>query len=113
MCGQPVVCTGTTIAVIREHLARVTQILLEKRERKTIDQALHNFLVYKHPPAKLHRFENFAGPVLTLDAVDPAQLKFNRHGHILNADGGVINTLHQYDRHPALAQKLLSTLAGC
>lgn len=114
LSGQPIVCAGTTIgtgAAIREHLARVTQILLEKKERKTIDQALHNFLVYKNPPAKLRCFENFAGPVLTMTAVDPARLKFNSHGHILNADGSVINTLHQYDRHPALAQKLLQTLA--
>jgi hypothetical protein len=112
--GRPIVCAGTTIgtaAAIREHLARVIRILLEKKERKTIDQALHNFLIYKHPPAKLHCFENFAGPVLTMAAVDPARLRFNSHGQILNADGGVINTLHQYDRHPALAQKLLATLA--
>jgi hypothetical protein len=111
---QPIICAGTTIgttAAIREHLARVIAILLQKKERKTIDQAVHNFLIHKEPPAKLRCFENFSGPVLTMGDVNPAQLKFNDTGRILNLDGSIINTLHQYDRHPELARKLIKALA--
>jgi hypothetical protein len=47
---------------------------------------------------------------LTLGYVDPAQLQFNDRGQIVSLDGRVINTLHQYDRHPELAQKLVNGL---
>jgi hypothetical protein len=113
MSGLPIACPGTTIgtgAAIREYLAGVTRILCEIKHRKAVDKAVHNFWVHKTPPAKLHRFENFSGPVLTLGYVDPARLQFNDRGQIINPAGHVINTLHQYDRHPALAQKLLSAL---
>ncbi len=113
LSDRPIACAGTTIGTtkaILEHLARATRIFCEKGERKTIDQAVHIFLVHQEPPAKLHCFENFSGPVLTMSSIDPAALKFNDRGQIINADGHVINTLHQYDRHPELAQRLLKTL---
>jgi hypothetical protein len=113
MSGLPIVCAGTTIgtaAAIREYLAGIIRILCEKKNRKAIDKAAHNYLVHKEPPARLHRFENFSGPVLTLGYVDPAQLQFNDRGQIVSPDGRVINTLHQYDRHPELAQKLVNVL---
>jgi|ERR1019366_1137885 hypothetical protein len=113
MSDQSIVSTGTTFgttAAIREHLARVTRILCEKKERKPIDKAVHNYLVHKEPPAKLHRFENFSGPVLTMGGIDPARLQFNDRGQIISPGGHVINILHQYDRHPELAQKLVSAL---
>jgi hypothetical protein len=113
MGGLPIACPGTTIgtgAAIREHLAGVTRILCELKHRKAVDKAVHNFLVHRAPPAKLHPFENFSGPVLTLGHVDPARLQFNDRGQIISPTGHAINTLHQYDRHPGLAQKLLNVL---
>jgi hypothetical protein len=113
LSDKPIACAGTTIgttAAIREYLSRVTRLLCAKRERKTIDQAVHNFLVHKEPPANLHSFENFSGPVLTMGNIDPARLQFNECCQIINPDRCVINTLHQYDRHPELAQKLLKVL---
>jgi hypothetical protein len=110
---QPIACAGTiigTAAAIREHLARMNRILLQQKDRKTIDQPVHNYLVYKKPPAKLHRFANFAGPVLTMVYIEPERLQFNDRGQLINPDGSVINTLHQYDRHHELAPKLLKAL---
>ena len=113
MSEQLIVSTGTilgTTAAIREHLINVTRILCEKKERQPIDKAVQNYLVHKEPPAKLRRFENFSGPVLTMAGIDPARLQCNDRGQIISPDGHVINTLHQYDRHPELAQKLLRAL---
>ena len=110
---KPVACAGTTIgttAAIREHLAHVTRLLCAKRPRETIDQGVHNFVIYKEPPAKIKSFHNFSGPVLTMAFVDLARLQFDASGKIVNTNGQIINTLHQYDRHPELAQKLLRVL---
>jgi hypothetical protein len=111
--GQPIACAGTIIGTtdaIREHLTRINRILLEKQDRKAIDQAVHNYLVYKEPAAKLHRFANLGGPVLTMVYIKPKQLQLNGRGQIINSDGSVINALHQYDRHPELARKLFKAL---
>lgn len=113
MSGQPIVSTGVTLgttASIRDHLARVTRILCEKRERQPIDRAVQNFLAQQEPPANLHRFENVSGPVLTLGGVDPARLQFNGRGQIVTPAADAVNTLHQYDRQPELAQKLVKLL---
>jgi hypothetical protein len=113
MRDRPIVTTGMTIgttASIREHLASVTRILCQKMDRKPIDEAVHNFLIHQEPPAKLHCFENFSGPVLTMTGIDPARLQFNQRGQIINAAGQPIQTLLQYDRHPELAQKLVGSL---
>jgi hypothetical protein len=114
MSGQPIVSTGVTIgatASIREHLARVTRILCELKDRRPIDRAVYNYLAHQEPGATLHRFENTAGPVMTLGGVDPARLQFNDHGQIITPAGAIVNTLHQYDRQPELAQRLLKILA--
>jgi len=113
MSGQPIVSTGVTIgttAAIREHLARVTRILGEKKDLRPIDRAVHNFLAHHEPPANLHQFENTSGPVLTLGGVNPASLQFNDRGQLLTPAGRIVNTLHQYDRQPELAAKLLKLL---
>lgn len=113
MLGKRVICAGTTLGTadaVREHLARVTQLLCGRTERKTIDQGLHNYLIHHDPPAKLTCFENFSGPVLSMARMDMAQVRFDAAGRILNTDGDAINTLHQYDRHPELAARLLRDL---
>lgn len=110
LSGKRVVCAGITIgstAAIREHLAGVTNLLRGRVERRTIDQGVHNYLIHQHPSTKLTCFENFAGPVLSMARLDRDQLRFDRHDRILDAAGNIINTLHQYDRHPELAARLL------
>ena len=42
--------------------------------------------------------------------VDPARLSFDERGRITGTGGRVINTLHQYDRHPELAARLVALL---
>lgn len=111
---KPIVSSGVTIgttAAIREYLARVTGILCEKHDRRPLDRAVHNFLVYKQPPTKLHQFENSSGPVLTMGGLDPARLRFNDRGQITTPNGHAFNILHQFDRHRELTQKLTATLA--
>lgn len=113
MCDRPIVSTGITIgttAAMREYLTRMTLILCDKKDRRPIDKAVHNFLIHREPPAKLHRFENASGPVATIGHTDAARLEFNGQGQMVTPAGHVINILHQYDRQPALAQQLVKAL---
>jgi hypothetical protein len=110
---KPISCSGTTIGTMPamlDHLARVVPILCAYKKQDSIDQATHNFVLYKCPPKVVHRFENDSGPILTMANVDPARFRFDRHGLLINPSGRVYNTLHQYDRHPELAGQLLHIL---
>lgn len=110
MHHRRVACAGTifgTTAAVREHLERVTQSFAGRITRKTVDQGVFNYLLHAQPPAKLTCFENFSGPVLSMARLDLAKLRCDAAGRILDDAGNVINTLHQYDRHPELAAQLL------
>lgn len=100
-----------TAAAIREHLDGMTRILGEKRDRRPIDKAVHDFLVRHQPPKKLNLFSNWTGPVLNLGKLDPAVLQFAADGRVIGQSGQIVNTLHQYDRQAALRQKLVPLLA--
>ena len=88
--------------LLRLYFARKTSI--------SIDPGAHNYVIHKQPPKQLHCFDNDAGPVLTMSHMDARQFRFNDQGRLVNSAGRVFNTLHQYDRHPELAQRLLRTL---
>lgn len=107
-------CAGTVIgttAAMADYLERLTRALYATKSRQTIDQAAHNWVIYRQPPPALHIFDNETGPVLTMHYLDAGQIRLDETGRVLNAAGHVVNTLHQYDRHPALARKLLAQLA--
>ncbi|MDR3456737.1 MAG: hypothetical protein P4N60_04785 [Verrucomicrobiae bacterium] len=110
---KPIFCAGTifgTPAAIRDYCARALRLFQARKTRWTIDQATFNYILHLQPPPNVHRFDNDAGPVLTLGGVDPARLRFNAAGRLVNPAGSVYNTLHQYDRHPQLAQQLIQLL---
>ncbi|MCX6894307.1 MAG: hypothetical protein NTZ16_02110 [Verrucomicrobia bacterium] len=107
-------CAGTVIgttAAMEDYLERMTRALFATKSRQTIDQAAHNWVIYRQPPPALHFFDNETGPVLTMHHLDAGQIRLDENGRVLNAAGHVVNTLHQYDRHPELARKLLAQLA--
>jgi hypothetical protein len=111
--GKTISCCGTVIgttAAMMDYLERMTRALQATKSRATIDQAAHNWVIHRQPPPALHRFENETGPVLTMHYLDPARIRCDENGRVINRTGEVVNTLHQYDRHPELAQKLLAQL---
>ena len=113
LAAKPIACAGTifgTTNAIRNYLKQKVHILCQKKQRRSIDQATHNFILYKEPPPALRVFDNDAGPVLTMGYVSSEKLRFNQHGLLVNSAGRVFNTLHQYDRHPDLRERLLRVL---
>lgn len=106
-------CAGTifgTPAAIRDYCARALPIFYACATSETVDQATFNYLLHLKPPPRVHHFDNDAGPVLTMGHVTRAQLRFNAAGQLVNPAGRIFNTLHQYDRHPELAAKLIPLL---
>lgn len=105
-CGTVI---GTTVAM-DDYLARMEQVLYATKSRETIDQAAHNWVIHRRPPPALLCFDNESGPVLTMHHLAAEKIRFDESGQVINRAGEVVNTLHQYDRHPELARKLLAKL---
>ena len=113
LAAKPISCAGTvfgTAAAIRDHVNQKIRIFCQKKLRRSIDQATHNFILYKEAPPAVRVFDNDAGPVLTMGYVRPENLRFNHESRLVNSAGRVFNTLHQYDRHPEVARRLLRVL---
>ncbi len=113
LADKRIYCSGTIFgspAALRDYLDQVLQIYAERKPVRTIDQATENYILYKQPPKKWRAFDNDNGPVLTMTNMKPERFRFNEQGLLVNTAGRVFNTLHQYDRHPELAQQLLKTL---
>jgi hypothetical protein len=103
---RPISCAGVTIGsdeLVLSYLGVMVEFLLKLRQQGTgLDQAVHNYVLQKGLVPHARLVPNGAGVVATLGTVPE---------HDLNAllDAPV---LHQYDRHPVLANALLQRLAG-
>ncbi len=71
----------------------------------TADQAIHNVLVHSGQLKPIKKLFNYDGPVLTIGTAKEYTL--NNENLVINQIGQVVNTVHQYDRHPGL-RKLLN-----
>ncbi|RMH77362.1 MAG: hypothetical protein D6680_05590 [Cyanobacteria bacterium J007] len=104
-------CAGTIIGsrrAILEYLETVVDNTIELKQHVWgIDQAVHNYTVQMGTLKNVVFYENFCGPVLTLHYANAEQLQFDPDGWLVNADGSIVNVLHQYDRlSPEMRQKM-------
>ena len=74
------------------------------------DQACHNHLLHRAPPAPFVVFENGAGPVIHLDHRPKDRIILSTEGLLLDNAGRVVNVVHQWDRHTAAFQPVLDRL---
>jgi len=97
-------CAGTTIGsidVILDYLSKMLSQIEKLPDAKTaIDQAIHNYLIYKNKLNDVMFLTNDDGVVLTLSY---------EHSYVIGKDdlvrasnGRVVNVLHQFDRMPDL-----------
>jgi len=112
-------CSGITLgstAGILRYLAAMTDQLALATPRISgfdgYDQGVHNHLIWTgaFPDAEL--FENNRGPVLSMHGMPSDEIHCNDRGQVVGDDGHVIPVLHQYDRHPALRDRLLAALTN-
>lgn len=112
--AKPVSCCGTVIgdrASILHYLAEMRQESFWRRQPLTAhDQGIHNYLLWtgRLEPSRL--IANGEGRVLSMALMKSVDL--DERGYVVNRDGTVPAVLHQYDRHPEIAEALLERLAG-
>ena len=104
MSGRPIVCAGVTVGpreLVVQYLEVMADFLLRLPHQSVgLDQAVHNYVLHKGlvPGARL--IPNGDGIVSTLGIVPD-----ERVSELLSSA-----VLHQYDRHPAVAARLLHSL---
>jgi hypothetical protein len=76
-----------------------------------LDQAMHNALLWTGQLQEVHLLETLASTVTTLHGIPEADVPISPHGTVLNRDGSEPSVVHQYDRVPGLAPRLLQALA--
>ncbi len=115
LCDCPVYCAGVTIGSasgVSDYLRTMTRCLFSRVGLAGYDQGVHNYLIHTDRLKDIVRYENWMGPVLTLGTVDAKDICFPPDGLLRNRNGDVINVIHQYDRQPEVAPRVLERI-GC
>jgi hypothetical protein len=102
---KEVICAGTTLAPVQLMMNYLKRLIEEffnvKDVYKCADQAMLNVLIHTNQ-IDVFRCYNFYGPFLTLDT--QADYRLNNDNNLINKNGDVVNTVHQYDRYPQLLE---------
>jgi hypothetical protein len=113
----PILCSGTVMGgmdAMINYLVKFETLLSQAREvgMGGADQGVHNYLCRDFYTTKIQVVRNGAGAVLTMVPwlAEGADFKVSNSGEILGLNGQPVPVLHQYDRHPALASKLVGQL---
>lgn len=105
-------CSGTVAgrrqAVLHYLKEMIAAIGWRRRPLGSHDQGVHNHLLRRGRLGAVTIVQNGLGRVLTMGGM--SRIHRDGAGTVLNADGSVPAVLHQYDRHPALADTLVSSL---
>lgn len=117
LAGRRVTCSGTTLApasAMLEYLRLMTQEIALRTHRFAgldgVDQGVHNWLFWTGQLPEFRAAQNFTGPVLTMHGMPTEQIPILNDGRITDPAGTVVPVLHQYDRHPALAPRILARI---
>lgn len=103
-------CAGTTLGTydaILDYLKQMVHYLLTTPSAFGCDQAIHNYMIHKEMLKTLSLANNGEGSVLTIGRIPHGTIKIDTHGNLLNNNGTIPNTLHQYDRHPDINQRIM------
>lgn len=104
---RPVSCAGTLMGrpdALLEYLAHMVRAIVEvppEHRFSGVDQAIHNVVLARGLVAGSVALEN-GGPVMTVPTAEATGLRLLGDGRIANPDGSLSETVHQYDRDPAI-----------
>jgi hypothetical protein len=115
MKDLPIFCSGTVmgdrdglLAYLRAMIGEIAWTAGSRGESAFgADQGNHNHLLHRARLFPLAVMRN-GGPVMHLHHRKREQLAFSPQGLLLNADGRVVNVVHQWDRHPDAFADLLA-----
>lgn len=114
LADNRIICSGVSFGrhdAMIEYLRLMTEYLatpLHARNRGVggLDQAVHNYLIWKGILRDPQIFEYGVGPILHMGWMQGAEITKNDAGEVLNADGEVVSVVHQYDRHDAVTREM-------
>jgi hypothetical protein len=111
LADLPISCSGVTIGpvdgMLRYLRAMVNDLVSVPFQWAGVDQGVHNYVVHTGLAGDIAFAGNDRGPVATLAAVPKADVEAalpDGYAHV--------NVIHQYDRHPLLAEMLLRRLGA-
>jgi hypothetical protein len=108
----PAICAGTILGgreALLSYLRAFTGVMMTRPPVIGGDQAIHNF-VCRQGLVPVDIVPNEAGPVLTLQCMTDAELRYDAEGRVLNRAGEPYAVLHMYDRLPELRRRVLARL---
>ncbi len=108
--NQYISCAGTilgTYDAMLNYLKQMVTYLLTTPSAFGCDQAIHNYLIHSGKLQTLSLENNGEGSVLTIGRIPHGTIKTDSSGNLLNMDGSIPNTLHQYDRHPDINYRIM------
>jgi hypothetical protein len=108
MNGCVASCSGTVIGPRADMLHYLREMSAAIGWRRCAmgphDQAIHNLLLHTGRLPKARVIPNGHGRILTMGGMSSYDMDTN--GHVTNFDGSLPAVVHQYDRHPGLADVL-------
>ncbi len=113
--NETISCAGTVMgdtASVLEYLSKMVSQTMQARSLHETDgdQGIHNFLLYKKQFSDVTVHNNQEGPVMTLGAMHPENVRVNAQGFVVNNADKVVPVLHQYDRIPQVEKILQDRL---
>ena len=113
--AETISCAGTVLGDIDsvlKYLSRMIALIMNAGSlREAVgDQGIHNYLLYKERLPEIILHENGRGPILTLGAMRPEDVRLDPQGRVINDDNKIVPVLHQYDRIPHVEKALLQRL---
>jgi hypothetical protein len=113
LCGERISCCGTVMGTEDGMLRYLRAFVAEIKRLKSVahgaDTSVHNILVREILTDRIAVVENFQNAVGTMGAL--TEFLPDADGHVLGPNGLPVPILHQYDRHPNLAARLVRKLA--
>jgi hypothetical protein len=108
-----IICSGVTVGsheLMIDYLEKMCNELERVPSVWGGDQAVHNMLFYSGKIPYSVLIPNESASVYTLAYVPPELLRTDANGAIINSMG-IPAVIHQYDRHPLIAQKIKDRFA--
>lgn len=116
--NQNVICSGVTLGDVNSvtaYLEKLCAEFMEKLPRMIhtpyLDQGGHIGLIRRGQIENARLTTNGEEYIATVGTSDLSEFTFDGEGRLLAKDGCPVRIVHQYDRHPFLAQKLLARIA--
>lgn len=117
--NQKVICSGVTLgdtASVAAYLEKVCAEFMEKLPRMIhapyLDQGVHIGLLRTGRIKHANLVLNGQQQIATVGTSDLSEFTINDEGCVLAANGRPVSIVHQYDRHPSLAKKILARFSA-